>query len=318
MDDAQRQPRDGDRNPVRDRIKRAVESGRISKADGDIRLTNVSSAQSMAELGLITRDLEQLEAVIQPGAPAPAPTQSWTTPTTSASTVATAAAGGVRRTLPLLIAVLVIALAGVGVAVFFVASEGGSGSVTSTDEVLPTPLPFTASPSVVTEETESPEEPVDDPSAEEPGADYELSAAGIQGFLATYRAKFSTSKVVDLTLYDDYVIVQVPVPGKARHTGWMYREGEFRDFGGVSANFPGAAVIDTRKLDIPALMKNIGKARRTLNVEDYNTTYVTLGYRPDFDEAPNVNIHVSNEFRESGYLATELDGKVDRAYPFDS
>ncbi|RNL66090.1 DUF1707 domain-containing protein [Nocardioides marmoriginsengisoli] len=323
MDDAQRQPRDGDRGRVRDQIKRAVDSGRITRADGDIRLTNVASAQSMAELGLITRDLDQLEAVLQPGTPVSAapPEQGWATPTVS--TAATAAAGGVRRTLPLLIGVLVIALVGAAAAalVVFSGSASETGSDSGSSDGLSTTLPFTASP-----EAETPEEPIDEPDSEEPdaeepdepGADYELSAEGIRGFLATYRAKFSTTKVVDLTMYDDYVIVKVPVPGKARNTGWVYRDGTFSDFGGVSANFPGSAVIDTRKLDVPALMKNIAKARRTLNVEDYTTTYVSLSYRPDFDQAPNVNIYVSNEFRESGYLATELDGKVDRAYPFSS
>jgi hypothetical protein len=34
------------------------------------------------------------------------------------------------------------------------------------------------------------------------------------------------------------------------------------------------------------------------------------------DEAPSVDIHVANEFNESGYLATTLDGTVEQAYPF--
>ena len=36
------------------------------------------------------------------------------------------------------------------------------------------------------------------------------------------------------------------------------------------------------------------------------------------EEVPSVDIHVVNEFRESGYLATTLDGKVERAYPYAS
>jgi len=34
------------------------------------------------------------------------------------------------------------------------------------------------------------------------------------------------------------------------------------------------------------------------------------------EEVPSVDIHVANEFRESGYLATTLDGKVERAHPY--
>ena len=43
-----------------------------------------------------------------------------------------------------------------------------------------------------------------------------------------------------------------------------------------------------------------------LRVEDANQTYVTLDYRPQFDDAPNVRIYLTNEFNESGYLATRL------------
>jgi len=155
------------------------------------------------------------------------------------------------------------------------------------------------------------------PAAPSPTApSYRLSGPGIRSFLAAYRAKFGTSKVVDLTLYDDYVIVQVPVPGRARHAGWNYREGEFREFGGVSANFPGSAVVDTRRLDVAAVVRNLAKARRVLKVEDVSLSYVSIDYRPRFDDAANVNIYLTNPYGESGYLATTLDGRVERAYPF--
>ncbi len=326
MDDSQRQPRDGDRTPVRDRIRRSVANGRISAADGDIRLTNVSSAHSMAELDLIVRDLDQLESMIQPGAFATAPEQVVATPAPTATiATATGAAGdGIKRTLPVLVAVLALLLAGAGAVGYFVIGDaGGSGSVASeSPRDLPSALPI------------DPEDPVpgpDQPGAPgpgspgapetrpaSPGAAYALTATGIRDFLATYRKQFSTTKVVELTLYDDYVIARVPVPGKARFAGWIYRNGQFSDFGGVSANFPGSDSVDTRRLDVAALMKNIGKARRTLDVEDYSTTYVTLNYRPQFDEAPNVNIYVANEFGESGYLATFLDGRVERSFPYSS
>ena len=90
------------------------------------------------------------------------------------------------------------------------------------------------------------------------------------------------------------------------------------DFGGVSANFPGSTAVDTRRLDVPALMHNIARARRTLRVGQVNQTYVNIDYRPQVDHAPNVNVYVSNKFHESGYLATGLDGTVERSYPYGS
>jgi hypothetical protein len=145
---------------------------------------------------------------------------------------------------------------------------------------------------------------------------FQLNASGVRDFLAVYHRKFGTTKVTDLTMYDDYVVVDVPVPGKHRHAGWIYRDGSFADFGGVTADFPGSVAVDTRKLDVAALVRNLAKARRTLHVDQITQSYVIVNYRPDFDQAPNVNIYVSNDFHESGYLATHLDGSFERAYPF--
>jgi hypothetical protein len=36
------------------------------------------------------------------------------------------------------------------------------------------------------------------------------------------------------------------------------------------------------------------------------------------DEVPSVDIHVTNKYQESGYLATRLDGTVEQSYPYSS
>ncbi|MFL6158073.1 MAG: DUF1707 domain-containing protein [Marmoricola sp.] len=323
--DEHRQPRDGDRNPLRDRIRRAVAEGRISAADGDIRLANVSSAQSMTELGLIARDLDQLEAVLPPASAAPAaapappgapPTSYGSVPSYGSSPVTTATASvtsGFRRTLPVLIVVLVVSVIGAGGAALFAFSPGSSSSSSESGPSiaeLPSPLPPGAS------EAEPGADPTDDAVATDPPkAAYALTEAGVRSFLALYRGRFGTSKVVELTLYGDYVIVQVPL-AKHRHSGWLYRDGSFTDFGGTTTDFPGSAVIDTRRVALGPLLRNVAKARRTLKVEDPTTTYVILGYRPQFDPQPHADIHVSNKFNESGYLSTTLAGAVLRSYPF--
>ena len=48
-----------------DRIRKLADQGRIGTADRDIRLGNVESAQSRAELELINRDLDQLGALVR-------------------------------------------------------------------------------------------------------------------------------------------------------------------------------------------------------------------------------------------------------------
>ena len=80
MEDAQRQPRDSDRDDLVARITQAAAQGRIGQADRDIRLGNVGSATSLAELDLIRRELDQLDAALPPSsAAAPVEDRPWST-----------------------------------------------------------------------------------------------------------------------------------------------------------------------------------------------------------------------------------------------
>ena len=307
VDDLQGPPADKDREQVVTRINRVHDEGRISTADRDIRLGNVRSAQSRAELDLMSRDLDQLEATLAPAAsPASSGPYSTFDPKAGVSSHEMTVTGSPRRFVLVLSLVVVLALA--GVAAFFVVVSRVSSSSEGPS----------SSPGAPTEPgSDDPATPADtDPGVDKPGPSYTLSGSGIRTWLATYRKKFGTTRVVDLTFYTDYVIVDVPVPGKARQSGWLYREGNWTGFGGVRATFPGSQVVDTRRLDIDALTRNISRARRTLNVERPAQAYVILRYIKPVDAAPSVDIHVVNKFQESGYLATTLAGQVERAYPY--
>lgn len=315
MDDPHRQPRDQDRNLLTTRIKRAAEEGRIGAADRDIRLRNVAAAASMSELDLMARELDQLESAL----PAGAAVSTWAGPPmqSSADELADKAHDVARSTarsvgvVSLVILALVIAAAG-AVAFFRVGgSDSDSASDVSGELLDPSPIVSTVPvPSAGPDTTPGPTAPA--------GPAYSLTGPGIRAFLDLYRTTYSTTEVVDLVLYDDYVIVSVPVPGKARHEGLLYRDDSgFTDFGGIRANSPGTRIIDVATLNIRALLRNIERARATLGVEDPSTTYVVIRHFAT-SEVPDVNIYVSNEFRESGYLATTLDGKVERAYPYSS
>jgi hypothetical protein len=310
VDDLQRPPADGDRDQVVARINRVHDEGRISTADRDIRLGNVRSAQSMAELDLMSRDLDQLEAALPPGGAEAAPTAPFSTfdPKHTAVDEGVEVIVGARRMALSLFLVVVLVL--VAVAALFVVGYRVSRS--SDDGASPAApgVPASEEPPATPPETEPAD---DDPPA---GPAYSLGASGIRSWLATYRKKFGTSWVVDLTFYEDYVIVNVPVPGKARQSGWLYRNGTWTGFGGVRATIPGSEIVDTNRLDIPALARNIARARRTLNVEQPVQAYVIIRFISTFDKVPSVDIHVANKFQESGYLATTLAGRVERAYPY--
>ena len=329
VDDVHRKPKDDERDEVAARIKRAAAAGRISDPDRDIRLGNVGSAQSMWELDLITRELDQLEAVVSPApqyrppdttpgsgqatgqatgqgttpGPAYTPVTGPASPPvgSQASRPAGKRTGGAAVLSCLVVLVVAVVVVGVVVVVGFRTVQGltqdavqeatersGGGSAPGATEA--------------------------DPGAA--GAKYALTTAGIRGFLQAYRKEFGTNRVVDLTLYGDYAIVNVP-KAKARQESWIYREvSGFATFGGVRATFPGARPVSTSRLAVPALARNIARARTTLNVEKPTQTYVIVRFVPGSDRVPSVNIYVGNKFNESGYLATTLAGKVQSAYPF--
>lgn len=318
MDDPQRKPGGGDRDALVARIKRAADEGRIAAADRDIRLTNVSSASSMSELDLIGRDLDQLEAAVAPGTPAATPSFAGPSPAALADQVTDQAVGVARttvRSIGVVTLLIFVLAAGAFGALTYFGSDSGSDEPRSEDLFTPQPIPSDGA-------TDEPAgDSTADPGTEQPSGSsaYALTGAGIRSFLADYQAKFGTTLVVDLTLYDDYAIVEVPQAGKKRHAGFLFqKERGWQDFGGVQANFPGAQLVDLRGLDVPALVRNIAEARRTLNVEEVSQTYAIVRHYGAADDVPSVDIHVSNEYGESGYLATKLDGTVDRAYPYDS
>lgn len=308
MDDGQGKPRDAERADLAARIRRVADQGRISAADRNIRLRNVDSAQSKSELDLMTRDLDQLETTVAPGAAAPVPASSpeLGVPSTGVRVEVN------RRNVVIAVVFVVAAVIGLGGLVAFGArgSHGSSDGATMADDGLLDPVaPSLASPSV----------PSSGSSGAAAGSPYRLDVRGIRWFLDAYRTKFATTEVVDLTMYDDYVVVQVPQPGTHRHTGLLYRPANgWQDFGGVTADFPGSKPVDLTSLDVRALVRNIAKARESLNVDDVTQTYVIVDYRPDFDTTANVDIHVANSFGESGYLATTLDGSLERAFPYQS
>lgn len=288
-----------DRDALIARINRAAEAGLIGEVDRNIRVTNVKHAQSDIELQLIARDLDQLEGSLQPAAAwsgppstSPVPVAGQPDPGRSGAqrpgTTPNAgkAVAGIVGCVVVIVVLVTVAIIGIVafVTVRGAASDGAESGVVEDSGVVST---------------------------------YALDERGITDFLAAYRERFGTGKAAELVMYDDYAVVMVPVEGKARAAGWIYRDGEWRESGGVRATFPGSQPVGVGRIDVPALVANIERARATLGVEKISTTYVVV-HHYSADEPPEVDIHVSNEYGESGYLATRPGGAVVRAFPYDS
>ena len=135
MDDLQRQPADKDREQLESRIKRVHDEGRIGTADRDIRLGNVRSAQSMAELDLMIRELDQLEATLAPAPVAPTtqpgaeatPAAPWSTFKPKSRARLTSSSGRTAVLIGLVVGIVVIIAAVVAVlGLIATGSEEGS------------------------------------------------------------------------------------------------------------------------------------------------------------------------------------------------
>ena len=164
------------------RITRAFAEGRIGAADRDIRLGNVRSAQSLAELDLMTRDLDQLEAAL-PTATEPAAPYSAFDPKAAKHSTDVTAGGGPRRLVAIIgVVVAVVLLVGA------VAAVAGNRIGGFLDEGPST------SPGAPAEPGDPGPQDVDDPQPDPPaGPAYSLTAKGITDWLAAYRQKFGTS-----------------------------------------------------------------------------------------------------------------------------
>ena len=147
---------------------------------------------------------------------------------------------------------------------------------------------------------------------------YSLSVKGVTGFLDGYSRRFRTTRAVDMVLYPEYAVADVPVAGgRGRQQSWLYRnDSGWTTASGVRAVLPSAVPVDTKRLDVPALMRNVALARKALKVEKPTQTYVILRFLRRVDDQPTASIYVSNAFGESGYLTTTLQGKVMRSYPY--
>ena len=148
-----------------------------------------------------------------------------------------------------------------------------------------------------------------DPGSGPAAAKYGLTESGISGFLKVYRERFGTNRVVDLTMYGDYAIVNVPKPKSRQEAGSTAKPRGSPASAVSGPPSPARVRSSTNRLAIPALVRNIARARATLNVEDPTQTYVIVRFIPGRTGAER-DIHVGNEFNESGYMATTLDGKV--------
>ena len=270
--------KDADRDRFVELIEAAYVDGQLGAVDRDLRVSRALSAETLDELQTLTRDLQP-----PPGG----------VPAVPARTVRPRSS---RLLGVLLLLGAVVAVLGIGVAALVLFASVDTGSDTS--------------PSVAVESAQA--EPVPQQALAEPS--FEMTPAGVRGFVRAYERQFGTREAFEVGFFPARVGVQVPVRGsRPRMERWTW-DGAWRRDTEAGAVAGPLGLVDVGAIDVRRLFANVTTARRTLEVEDGRFSHALL-IRWGGDPV-ELNIYVSNSFKETGYLSTTPSGRVVRSVPY--
>jgi hypothetical protein len=139
--------------------------------------------------------------------------------------------------------------------------------------------------------------------------------AGFTALVAATRARFGSTMVAGATIYPDYAVITMPVPGApARAQTFLYRGG-FEEASNAGTRTASDPLVDLGAVQVDAVLGLVAGAGETLAVPDPTSRYMVVGQEGG---GPYVNVYASNEFGESGYLRAGLDGTVMAVHPYEA
>ncbi|MGP3963698.1 serine/threonine-protein kinase [Nonomuraea sp. 3N208] len=140
-----------------------------------------------------------------------------------------------------------------------------------------------------------------------------LTTAGMKAMIVKVKAEIGGSKIVSMTVYPTYALIEAPLAkDKELYDRYDYRNGAITRFGtGGTVDEP---LVDLDKYHWNALPGLVKKANKDLGVPEPTSQYVIVD--PDSTSGtPVLRVYVSDDYRRSGYLVANLQGKVVRSYP---
>nr|WBO82650.1 serine/threonine protein kinase [Streptomyces sp. SBE_14.2] len=144
-----------------------------------------------------------------------------------------------------------------------------------------------------------------------------LTPDGIRTALAAIEEETGRNRAGDLTVYPDYVNVQLMVEGSdTKYDSYTYRLGRGVEKGIISSTiFPGNRPFNFDDFDwdvVPALLK---RAEKDLNVDNPTSRYVLVRAASEtFDTPLGLAVYLGDEYT-TGYLDADLKGNVTRVVP---
>ena len=107
-----------------------------------------------------------------------------------------------------------------------------------------------------------------------------LSLRGLTEVVDAIRTDLGTTSVDDLTIYEDYAVVETIDPQAPRLTVSHYYDGDFRTTSGSSRD-PNVPPLDLTTIDLPKLAGIVAGIGRSVNLERVDDVYVCLLYTSD-------------------------------------
>ncbi|MFI6108426.1 serine/threonine-protein kinase [Streptomyces sp. NPDC051310] len=146
-----------------------------------------------------------------------------------------------------------------------------------------------------------------------------LTTANVNTVIESFRKVSGTTQMVELTVYEDYALADIPTrPGARTYDEYEYRNGVARRTGPGGTIDPDAA--DDQPFDVttmawdrlPALMK---RGEGELGVERPNLRYVLVSRWTFNSDRPTMHFYLTNEYSATGYIAADITGEVVAKHP---
>ncbi|WP_227979294.1 DUF1707 SHOCT-like domain-containing protein [Nocardia spumae] len=133
------------------------------------------------------------------------------------------------------------------------------------------------------------------------------TAAGIESFLAAYRAHFGDLLADDVTLHPDNASIERPGQGDPAKSERISYKGEF-DTWTTSTREPDLAPIDLGAIDVPKLAALMAGAARTVGAPQAPISHLIID-RTTLGVGKEPVITIYTEGARGGYLVTSLAGE---------
>lgn len=280
--------RDADRDRYVEVLEAAYVDGQLGAEDRELRVSRALQAQTLAELDMITRDLQ--------GRPAPVPAPAPPAPARVSTAPRPRAVGGNRSMDKVGVGVVGSVL--VGIALF-----AGVVSTTQAEDDWGVGVPE--------EQVAVPYEQLE---AAERRPGFSMKARRVRDFVVAYEAEFGTLEAYEVRFFPRRVSAEVPVRGaRPRYEGWTW-DGEWTQDIDATAVVGTSGRVDLGDVDAPRLLANIDTARGALRVEQGRFTHAVL--TRSAGDPVELNIYIGNEFNEFGYLSTTPAGEIVRRHPY--